>query len=158
MERDRDTLKEYFEKGDYPTEVQFSDFIDSVYNYTDDSETFEDYIYIPDTQPSLSGSDLTLDMVSNRQAMFEPDAISSNFNFITTNKSNGLLLSCILKLTGTIEITFESDVLVSNASTLGTWASPVLEITAGTNDIIEFQLIRYTVDSKWLLKVAEAAI
>ena len=34
---DRATLKAFFESGDFPTEAQFSDFIDSVINIVDDS-------------------------------------------------------------------------------------------------------------------------
>ncbi len=33
---DRATLKDFFETGDFPTEVEFADFIDSVPNFDDD--------------------------------------------------------------------------------------------------------------------------
>lgn len=35
-EQTRTVLKSYFETGDYPTQTNFSDLIDSVYNKTDD--------------------------------------------------------------------------------------------------------------------------
>lgn len=35
-QRDRNTLKSYFQKGDVPTEAQFADLIDSMPNFTDD--------------------------------------------------------------------------------------------------------------------------
>lgn len=161
---DRDTLKTYFETGDFPTESNFIDFIDSVLNFDDDGTPVYDIsglepkIYIPTPQPSISAGDLTLDIDSNRQAMFEPDAINEDFNFVISNDTNALLLSCVLSLTGTRIITFESDVLVSNASSIGTWAAPNLTLTAGTDDLIEFQLLRYSTSSKWILKVGEVAV
>ena len=41
-QRDRKTLKSYFEKGDVPTEEQFSDLIDSVPNFAEDGIKRED--------------------------------------------------------------------------------------------------------------------
>ena len=41
-QRDRKTLKSYFEKGDVPTEEQFADLIDSVPNFTEDGMRRED--------------------------------------------------------------------------------------------------------------------
>ena len=161
---DREALKAYFEAGDFPTEAQFADFIDSVLNFVDDTTNFEEQIYIPTTQPSISVGNLTLDMLSNRQAMFEGRlsvgtlTINSDFNFIISNDTNALLLSCVLSLTGTRIITFEADILVSNASSIGTWAAPDLTLTAGTDDLIEFQLLRYSTSSKWILKVGEVAV
>ncbi len=162
----RAALKAYFETGDIPTQAEFIDLIDSLYNFTDDdaSGIFEQKILIPTTQPALSGSDLTLDMASNRQAIFEARksvgdlTIDSDFNFIVTNKTNALVLSCVLSLTGTRIITFEADVLISNPSSIGVWASPVLTLSAGTDDLIEFNLLRYNTSSKWLLVVGEVAI
>lgn len=126
--------------------------------------TLEQKIHIPSTQPALLGSDLTLDMESNRQAIFEGRksiadlTIDSDFNFIVSNKSNALVLSCVLSLTGELELTFEADVLISNPSSIGVWASPVLTLSAGTDDLIEFNLLRYNTSSKWLLVVGEVAV
>ena len=41
-QKDRKTLKSYFEKGDVPTEAQFADLIDSVTNFAEDGMERED--------------------------------------------------------------------------------------------------------------------
>lgn len=123
----------------------------------------EQKIHIPSTQPALSGSDLTLNMASNRQAIFEPRksvadlTIDSDFNFIIDNDTNAIILVCTLSLTDTRIITFESDVFVSNASSIGAWddGTKKLTLAAGTDDLIEFNLLRYNTSSKWRLVVGE---
>lgn len=166
-QRSRAILKTYYETGDFPTEAQFADSTDSDLNLVDDGNPFdllEDKIYIPNTQPVISGGNLTLDMLSNRQAIFEPRlsvgtlSINEDFNLLTTNKTNALELTAVLSLTGTRIITFEDDVLISNASDIGTWAAPDLTLTAGTNYIIEFKFHRYSTNSEWILSVGDNAI
>lgn len=131
--------------------------------------TREEVIERPEIQPVIvtgSPNILTIDLNNRKQGLFEPRlsvgtlSINIDFDFIISNKTNGDLISSVLSLTGTRIIKFESDVLVSNASTLGTWdgGAKTLTITAGTDDLIEFQYIRYKTSSKWLLKVGEVAI
>lgn len=125
-------------------------------------------IYTPDTQPDISlGTPNTLDLNCNneKQAIFEPQkeagvtqAIDVDFTLSFSNDSNALLISMAVQLTGTRNITMPADVLVSNPSSIGDWSgAPVLQISAGTADIIEFQFLRYSTTSKWLLKVSEVA-
>lgn len=121
----------------------------------------EEKIYIPSTQPSISGGNLTFDMDNNRQAMFEGRlsvgtlSINTDFNWIISNDSNALLMSSVLSLTGTRIITFEADVDCTNPSSIGSWSGTALTLTAGTDDLIEFQLLRYSTNSRWILKVGE---
>ena len=132
-----------------------------------DLSSKEEVIERPSTQPAVvtgTPNTLTIDLNSRKQGLFEPRlsvgtlSINLDFDLVINNKANADLASIVLSLTGTRIITFESDVLVSNASTLGTWASPDLTITAGTDDLIEFQFLRYKTSSKWLLKVGEVSI
>ena len=122
-------------------------------------------IYKPSTQPAISASTLTLDCTEKDEAMFEGRlsvgtlTINSDFTIALANVTATNLISCVLSLTGTRNITMPADVLVSNPSSLGDWsAKPILEITAGTDDVIEFQFLRYATNSKWLLKVSEVAV
>lgn len=131
--------------------------------------TKENIIYIPSSEPEIvtgTPNELTIDMDSVRQSMFEPRlstgtrSINVDFDLTITNDTNALLLSCLFSLTGTRIISFESDVLVSNASSIGTWddTGKELTLTTGTDDIIEFQFLRDRTASTWLLKVAEVAL
>lgn len=182
-EQTRTVLKTYFETGDTPTEAQFIDLIDSLLNLTDDDSDDlsegstnlfyttaraalkEQIIYIPTTQPAIATDTLTTDLASYRQAIFEPRlsvgtrTINIDFNWLITNDTNNLLFAATLSLTGTIVITFESDVLCSNASSIGVWDSGTHELTlaTGTDDIIEFQFLKDSTSGNWLLKVSEVA-
>jgi hypothetical protein len=119
---------------------------------------------LPLSNPVIETGTLTLDMDGNEQAMFEPEkstgvpVIDTDFTLAFANASSGKLASMVVQLTGTRTITMPSDVLVSNPSSMGDWsAKPDLVIMAGTADIIEFEFLRYSLDSKWLLKIAEKA-
>lgn len=124
---------------------------------------FEEIIERPTTQPAIAAGVLTIDLNNRKQVLSEPRlsvgtlTINEDFTWAFSNATNGDLASAVLSLTGTRIITFPADVLVSNASTLGTWAAPNLTLTAGTDDLIEFQFLRYKTNSKWLLKVGEVA-
>lgn len=54
-QRDRNTLKSYFEKGDVPTEKQFADLIDSVPNFAEDGMRRDDggWTFYPTTDKPL---------------------------------------------------------------------------------------------------------
>ena len=137
--------------------------------YIDFQDLMKDLrIYEPSTEPNVvtgTPNTLTLNMDSYRQAMFEPRlsvatrTINVNFDLVISNQTNGKLLSVVLSLTGTITIDMPSDVLVSNASSIGTWddVAKELELATGTDDIIELQFLRDKTASKWLLKVSEVA-
>ncbi len=109
---------------------------------------------------------LTLDMISLEQYMYEPResvgtlSIGIDFTIALANAAYGKLISMILSLSGAGNriITLPSDFLVSIPSTIGVWAAPALTLTVGTDDIIEFQMIRYNTNSKWILKVSEVAV
>ena len=124
-------------------------------------------IYVPGTQPSIvdgTPDTLTLNCTNREEASFEPRlsvgtlTIPSDFTVAFSNTTGTLLISIVLSLTGTVAITFPSDVLCSNPSSIGDWTSNTLTLSAGTDDLIEMQLIRYSTNSKWLLKVAEVAV
>jgi len=130
-------------------------------SYVDDLK-----IYVPGTQPAIDTALLTLNCINREEAMFEPRlsvgtlTIDSDFTIELTNStSSTLLISAVFSLTGTVTITFPSDVLCSIPSSIGTWTTgaKTLALAAGTDDIIEMQLQRYSTNSKWLLKVAEVA-
>lgn len=133
-----------------------------------DNQSSNSLQYEPLAEPVIvtgTPNTLTIDMQSNKNALFEPRlssgtrSINVDFDLIISNDSNGRLLSIILSLTGTRTIQFDSDVLCSNPSTLGIWNSGTqeLQLVLGTNDIVEFQLIRDKTGSKWILKVSEVA-
>jgi hypothetical protein len=42
MQRNRNTLKQWFETGDFPTQEQFADLIDSMFNHIDDDVQIND--------------------------------------------------------------------------------------------------------------------
>jgi len=169
-QRSRDILKTFFEKGDFPTSAQFIDFIDSVLNFTDDGTPIfdisdkEEVIERPSTQPVINAGVLIIDLNSRKQGIYEPRksvgtlSIDENFTWAFDNEENADLANAVLSLSGTREITFPADVLVSNASTIGTWTSPVLTLETGTDNIITFSFLRYKTNSKWELRVGEVAI
>ncbi|GAG25689.1 unnamed protein product, partial [marine sediment metagenome] len=117
--------------------------------YTDDN--FEEIIERPGTQPAISAGTLTLNCNSRKQAIFEPRlsvgtlTINENFTLAFSNEANIDLVSSTFSLTGERIITVPNDVMVSNASTIGTWNSGAhtLTLDTGTDDIIEFQFLRY---------------
>ncbi len=166
----RETLKSYFNTGDFPTEAQFTDFIDSVLNFVNDgtpSETLEEIIQRPSTQPAIvtgTPNILTIDLNDRKQGLFEPRksveilGIDIDFNYAIDNDSNGDLISSPLTLTGTRIITFESKVVSSpTPSTISTWddSTQKLTITAGTDDLVELNFLRYKSSNKWSLMVGE---
>jgi hypothetical protein len=166
----RAQLKALWVQGYKPTESNYDDVWDSFSNLSDDGYS-EPKIYIPSTQPDLTlgtPNTLVLDIDSNRQAMFEPQketgvtqSIDVDFTLSFLNSSSALLISTVFQLSGTRTITMPLDVLVSNASSIGTWiggGTQTLELSTGTADIIELQFLRYLTTSKWLLKVSEIAI
>jgi len=123
-------------------------------------------IYRPAVEPVLVGSVLTLDVANNTQAMFEPRkasatrTIDGNYTLVLSNSVNANLISKVVSLTGTIIITMPADVLVSNPSTLGVWDDTLktLTMSAGTDDLIEFQFLWDKTNSQWFLKVSEVAL
>ncbi|MCP4586008.1 hypothetical protein, partial [Pseudoalteromonas sp.] len=129
-----------------------------------------DVIFTPTTEPDITISTpntLVLDCESSESCMFEPQEdtgttipIDIDFDLSFSNTTGTKLISMVLQLTGTRTITFPSDVLCSNASSIGTWnnTSKELELTAGTADIIEFQFLRYATGSDWLMKVADVPL
>ena len=155
----RDQLKGYFEKGDKPTEEEFANLIDSCYNKDEDVIG----IYIPETQPIVTTGTITLNCDNEKELLFEPRLnvgtlpINVNFEIVLSNDSNAILISMTCSLAGTRTITFPSNFLCSNASSLGVWdnALKTLELSAGTADIIEFQMLYYASTDNWLLKVSE---
>jgi hypothetical protein len=121
-------------------------------------------VYRPTTEPSISGGILLLDLDNAAQGMFEPRlssgtrTINTNFTLSTEGVAPTNLISIVFSFTGTITITMPSYIRVSNASSIGTWDGVLreLEIAAGTNDIIEFQLLKVNEEDIWILKVSEA--
>lgn len=125
------------------------------------TETYGGLLYRPITEPAVVASALVLDCSDKEEALFEPTPtpITNNFTLSLANSSNASLVSMVLQITGTIQITMPSDVNVSIPSSIGDWSGkPALEIAAGTANIIEFQFLRYKTTPKWLLKVSEVAI
>jgi len=122
-------------------------------------------IYTPTTEPAISTGTITLDCGNNQEAMFEPRlsvgtlTINTNFTIALSNITGTKLISFVVQLTGTIVITLPADFNVSIPSSIGTWdnVANTLTIAAGTDDIIEFQILKYTSSSKWILKTSEVA-
>jgi hypothetical protein len=56
----RDALKEYFQKGDFPTSSQMADFVDSCVNITDDPSTGSD------EKVKISANDTTTNFLENK--------------------------------------------------------------------------------------------
>lgn len=121
-------------------------------------------IDIPETQPVIDTGVMTLDCNNHWQAMFEGRTsvgtlvITDDFTIALSNASAAKLISLILTLTGTNQITFPNTVMCSNPSSKGTWANNVLTLASGTGVIVEFQLIWYASASKWQLKVSEEGV
>lgn len=151
----RAALKALWIQGYMPLEADYVNLFDSFMALIDD---------LSPKNPVISGGTLTLDCLSQFQILFEPLEsvgvlpIDIDFTVAITNATNAKLISMILTLTGTRIITFPADVLVSIPSSIGVWSAPNLTLSAGTNDIIEIQMLRYTQSSNWLLKVAEKAV
>ena len=142
-----------------------ADRVHSVPNKDGTFAMLSDGMYTPTTQPSIAATILTLNCNNYNSAMFEGRlsvgtlSINSDFSIAFSNTTGTKLVSLVLSLTGTRNITMPADVLVSNPSSVGSWAgSPILELTTGTDDVIELQFLRYSTNSKWLLKVSEIAV
>ena len=126
--------------------------------------------YIPTAQPDITigvPNTLELDCTNQPQCLFEPQketgvtqAIDVDYTLSFLNTTDTLLVSKVVQLTGTRIITMSADVLVSNPSSIGVWVgggTQTLTLSAGTADIIEFQFLRYSTASKWILKVGDPA-
>lgn len=137
-------------------EITQADWVDLV-------DTFA--IYRPATEPVVDASILTLDLTGSAQGAFEPRTssgtrtISSNFTIAFSNVATTDLISAVFSFTGTVVVTMPANVEVSNPSSIGVWDSGLKELilTAGTNDIIEFQFLWDATESIWLLKVSEVS-
>jgi hypothetical protein len=148
-----------------------------MYAYTDNPSDLDRYVYprkllphIPSTQPSISTGTITLDCNDNEQAMFEPResvgtlTITSNYALALSNATNVKIISKIIRVTGTITVTFTTTgsyefQMPAVPSSITSWvdATKILTITAGTADIIEMSMLRYsspTLDT-FLVKIAE---
>jgi len=72
-QQNRTVLKSYFETGDTPTQAQFTDFIDSVLNYSDDGTPF-DYNNLTNTPDLSVYAEKTNVLELDNTATFTPDA------------------------------------------------------------------------------------
>lgn len=123
-------------------------------------------IYRPETEPSISGSTLTLNLNGNSQAIFEPRStdlvrtISSNFTLAFTNDSTADNIICINEFTGTIIITLPTNTRCSNPSSIGTWdeIARTLELETDTADNIEFNFLYDNSSDMYNLMVSEVAL
>lgn len=158
----RSELKALWVKFFKPAASDYANLFDSFINIEDDGTI----IYRPTTEPVLSGSDMPINMIDAYQGMFEPRStsgtrtISSNFTIIISNDSNADLISMVFSLTGTVTVTFPSDVYCSNAGSIGTWTNgaKTLELAAGTDDRIEFQLLKDRTTGDYFLKISDPLI
>jgi len=156
----RAALKAKWITGYKPLQADYYELFDSFFALLDDVG-----VYIPATEPALATGVLTLDCTDQQEAMFEPRlsvgvlTINTDFAVVLTNSATTKLISFVVQLTGTIIITLPADFNVSIPSSIGTWdnVADTLTLTAGTDDIIEFQILKYTSSSKWILKTSEVA-
>jgi hypothetical protein len=141
----RTVLKGYFETGDTPTEAQFIDLIDSLFNDVEDNtdditEGSTNLFYTParaaekeevterpSTQPVIvtgTPNTLTLDCNSRKAARFEPRldsgtrTINVDFTLNLSNATNIEDIHFVLSLSGTRIITF-NETTISLSEVLG---------------------------------------
>ena len=82
---DRATLKAFFESGDFPTEAQFSDFIDSVVNITDDSPPLTFSKSVTDTEiKAYNTTPIIVIPAQGANTITRPIVIQSKLTFVTT--------------------------------------------------------------------------
>ena len=153
----RAALKALWITGYKPTQTDYENLFDSFFALLDDSQIFR-----PATEPAVASTILTLDCENNNSCIFEPTPrpIVANFSFAAFSNITGTdVIQVNLNLTGTLVISFGSNIQVSNPSSLGTWDDVLKEltITAGTADEIEFNFLWHKAAAVWVLSIGEVS-